>query len=419
MLHFDSYQAFEAYVQTMAELEADTNEIRNAYAELGISPDTDSLSSEEEARDYIHSFTFNPVCKIYEDRVPGFVSARSKEEAAIKLGMLEGEDEFDSLLDDPYLKSALNEYDAVHIGTRIFKFFEDGGLAIILEDDWGLFDGIKHLTSFDSVPSSAKLIATNTLKENWQSYYHFNTDGSIGAEKSYQVPGVVAQGTVLACDIPASSFQVTQLANGQVRVELPNSGYDIHEWTLPDGTILQGNPLMLNCSDLGGNSATLRLDVYTLAPWVPAGRIRRCTGWITVDCSCGEWRRREDQLIRTIQGQTWRIRAAIWVRQGEAGCSMNYLRRRFGLWLPANNQRVCTDIRGTFKRELADLSCQNVIANRTRCLGAGTFPTTISAVQPDIPRVFREPNMMNSGHVMTVQGVTWGFGITVPRLVLN
>jgi hypothetical protein len=123
MLHFDSYSAFESYVQTMAEMEADTNEVRDAYIELGISPDTDSLSSEEEARDYIHSFTFNPVCKLYEDRVPGFVSARSKEEAAIKLGMLEGEDEFDSLIDDPYLKSALNEYDAVHIGTRIFKFF--------------------------------------------------------------------------------------------------------------------------------------------------------------------------------------------------------------------------------------------------------------------------------------------------------
>ena len=243
--------------------------------------------------------------------------------------------------------------------------------------------------------------------------------GGIGTEKAYALGEVQTQEVGLACEIKPASFRITYLANGQVRLELPNSTYDILEWTLPNGTRVQGNPIVISCGGLLEYPGPIRLDVYSIDASLPNGRRLRCTGRITVTCACGKVARTERELIRTVQGQTWRLRVAIWVQPGEAGSSMNYLRRRSGLWVPSHSGGVCTDIAGRYIRERPDQSCGPVAAFANRCLGGGTFPTTIFARQPDISRIFNEPGSMNSGHLITTQGEQWGFGITVPRLILN
>lgn len=418
MLHFASQSDFWDYVSNLRILEQDASIVLSAYAHLGIETNTESISSEAEAKQYVRNYTQHPVCLKYERDAQNFVSARQIEEDEINARLAEGDDHVPTLIPDPYLKSALNADYSVRIGSRILKFYDNGGVLIILDGDPATFEATKQLP-FESLSSSGQVLVTSRAQIGWDKFYDIGTDGKIGDEKPYEVPHVSVPENVLACDIPSSSIIVTPLANGMVRLEIASAGYDVYEWVFGNGFVAQGNPIMVNCQNLGSAAPTVTLSLYMLSPGAPTGRILRCRGTATFQCGCGQWKRREQELVRTINGQTWRIRAAIWVEPGQAGCSMNYLRRRFGIWMPWTNRGVKTDLMGIYKRELPNRSCINVNANQMTALGNGTFPTTISAIQTDVPTVFRVPNLLNSGHVMNVQGTWWGFGITVPRLVLN
>lgn len=418
MLHFSSYSDFEDYIGKLRTMSGDSSAVVAAYGRLGISSDLDGISMESAARQYIQHYTQHPICQEAELQLAGFSSARQAEEAVIKAGMLDGDDDAQTLIAEAYLKSALNADYAVKIGTRIFKFYENGGVLIVLNNNWPRYNEIKDL-DYTLLKSGGSVVVTNSDKSEWGAYYHIDQSGKVAGERAYTLPVTVISEVALACDIPASSFVVTQLAEGALRLEITNNEYDLYEWTLPDGSVRQGNPVFLNCSELQGGMNSIVLDVYWVSPSNPNYRRRICSGVVRVECSCGVWRRRDDQLIRTVNGQTWRIRAALWVLPGQVGCEMNYLRKRLGVWLPARSGDVRTDIRGTYKRELPNLSCIDISINRFRALGPGTFPTSVSVVEPELNRVFREPFMLNSGHTMNTQGTLWGFGITVPRLVLD
>jgi len=99
---------------------------------------------------------------------------------------------------------------------------------------------------------------------------------------------------------------------------------------------------------------------------------------------------------------------------------MSYKRKRLGIWLPASNKGVCTDLSGTYKREMTNKSCVDVPGNGIKCLGNGTYPTSISVRIPDVDKIFRESNKLSSGHRVNVKGTWFGFGVNgVPRLILD
>jgi hypothetical protein len=404
MLSFSTYQDFENFVTNLKNMEQDSTTVRNAFATLGIDLNAEPTTN----------ITDYPVCRLTENGISGFTSARRIEEDAINAVLNAGGDAF-SIIDDVYLKTALNADKSVHIGTRIFKFFENGGVAIVLNNDWRKYNSIKS-HSYDNLRQSGNLIVTNDVQESWGKFYNMGTDGKVSTEKTYIAPSPLNPESPLACDF-SEDLRVTNLSGGKIRVELPYQGYDIYEWTFSDGTKAFGNPLIIDCNQMSNGTVTLDVWVYDNSP---NGKSRRCRGTVAFFCNCGEKRIRNDELIRTINGETWRIQASIWVRSGQVGCSMNYKRRRFGLWLPASNKGVRTDIDGTYKRELPNKSCIDVTASGVTALGEGTFPTSISVTIPDIDKIFREPNKLTSGHRVNVKGTWFGFGVNgVPRLILD
>ena len=88
--------------------------------------------------------------------------------------------------------------------------------------------------------------------------------------------------------------------------------------------------------------------------------------------------------------------------------------------MPWTNKGVCTDINGTYKRENTDKSCSDIWYTDIKCLGNGTWPTSISVSKNDVPKIYREPDELDSGHKVNVKGDWFGFGVDgVPRLVLD
>lgn len=399
MLSFPTYQDFENFVSNLKNQEQDSTTVRNAFTTLGIDLNVEQTTN----------ITDYPVCRITENGISGFTSARRIEEDAINADLNAGGDAF-SIIEDVYLKTALNSDMSVHIGTRIFKYFDNERLVIVLNNDWNAYNTIKNST-YDQLNSNLQnVLITSTDKTNWSWIYNLNSQGEMISEKEIVVPDVSA---VPGCDL-STSFVKTTLSNGDIRFQLNLSFTPpIIEWIFSDGTILTGNPVTRPCTSSGTVKVILRNS---------DGRIICIsTNVMSYVCdNCGVKRSKPGEIIRTINGETWRIQALIWVSSGQVGCSMSYRRKRLGIWVPASNRGVCTDLSGTYKRELANKSCIDVSANGIECLGNGTFPTSISVTIPDIDKIFREPNKLTSGHRVNVKGTWFGFGINgVPRLILD
>ena len=156
MLHFDSYADFEEFVSDLTLEEQDTNAVKTAYATLGINLAADSIPN----------LTDHPICLITEQNISGFNSARKVEETVINNALYNGEDVF-SLIEDPYLKSALNEDYSVHVGTRIFTYFDNGGIIIVMDNDWNTYNSIFSKT-FDEIHSQSKVFVSSQSKSNWK-----------------------------------------------------------------------------------------------------------------------------------------------------------------------------------------------------------------------------------------------------------
>ena len=408
MLSFPAFLDFENFVTNLKNQEQDSTKVRNAFAALGIDLNIEQTTN----------ITDYPVCRLTENGISGFTSARRIEENAINADLNAGGDAF-SIIDDVYLKTALNGDKSVHIGTRIFKFFDNGGVAIVLNNDWTKYNSIKNL-SYDDLRQSGTLIVTNDVPQSWDKFYNIGADGKVSTEKTYVTPTPTNPESPLACDF-SEDLRVTNLSSGKIRIELPYQGYDIYEWTFSDLTKASGNPLIIDCNQK--SNGTVTLDVWVLDPNVPAGKRRICRGTVAFFCNCGEKRTKKDELIRTVNGETWRIQASIWVKSKEAGCEMSYKKKNFlGIWIPASNKGVRTQLFGTFKRELADKSCLDVTvpSSAFTALGNGTFPTSISVKLPDIDKIFREPSKLSSEHRVNVKGTWFGFGVNgVPRLILD
>jgi hypothetical protein len=129
MLHFNTYADFEGYIENLEELENDTNQVITAYTQLGV-----DLTEE-----FLPNLTDYPVALRIEQQITGFTSTRKAEETVINNALNSGNDTIFTIISDPFLKSALNTDYAVHIGTRIFKFFKDDQLAIISNNDWNTY----------------------------------------------------------------------------------------------------------------------------------------------------------------------------------------------------------------------------------------------------------------------------------------
>jgi hypothetical protein len=363
-----------------------------------------------------------------------------------------------------------------YIGNRIYKFFNNGGVVIVINNDWVAYNEIKF-ANYESINQA------------------LNVRVFIIQEVGETLDSSVITSPKLVHDI---KLKQEQSSNGQYlitnlsAVEISDGTYPIFRWEYPDGT----NSIGVNPNRMLSNGDIIKLKITNFHPdvifadniageciiaigpnnivaknncsfdfnatftdfsqsqwdvewtfsdgtkntnWIFSKQFSssvtvtlcyinkiskvRCCGskfLISTSCDCGIKKTRNAELIPEVNGQKWRIQASIWVKAGEVGCEMKYLRKFWVGWLPASNDGVVTDLSGTYKRQLSDKSCLDVSVFGSKALGKGTYPTSISFTQSDIQNIFRETNKLTSGHRVKVNGTWFGFGINgVSRLILD
>jgi len=101
-------------------------------------------------------------------------------------------------------------------------------VAIVLNNDWTLYDAIKS-QSFESLRDSFNLIVTSDAREGWDKYFTFNTDESINTEKKISVPRFTsAQGS-------DSKFTI-----GNISLVESTAGSATFKWVYSDNTSSTG-----------------------------------------------------------------------------------------------------------------------------------------------------------------------------------
>jgi len=472
MLHFDSFADLEVFTNSLQEKESDTLQVRNAYSNLGINVNADTLPN----------LTDYPVCLLKEQSIGGYTSARKAEETIINAALNNGDDNINSLIIFPFWKTALNSDRAVHVGNRVYKYFDNGGVAIVLNNDWTLYQSIKN-QSFESLRESFNLIVTSDAREGWDKYFTFNSNESINAEKKISLPRFISvQGSdgnfiisnislvessagsatfkwvysnntsstgqnpnrtvglnevlkvivdkgadpkdtiyvasPVACSV--ENFTITYLSNGQIRFELPGyvpgaSGntYDL-KWIFSDGTTSTANPVVKTFASNGSVTCQfLYKNTGELA----------CRAIKPFFVKCGDKKSINSSMVFNYCNQRWKLDGSIWVQSGEVGCKVKYLRWRGAIlgWRAASNQGSCADLSGTYIREVynPNKNCLDVLASGSHCLGGGIYPTTVSFTIAEIQNVYSKPGQLSAGLGIKVCDVWQGWGYSgTPRLVL-
>lgn len=474
ILTFASYGDAKKFAASLQEDETDQTKINAAYAQLGIDVNGQAIPN----------LTDNPVCLVAEQSL-GFTSARKIEENAINALLNQGDDNVFSIVHDPYWKTLLNADHAVRMGNRIYRYFEDGGIAIVLNNDLTLFDAIKQ-KKFDELEAAFNLVVTDESQEGWSDFFVLDVDGNVISEKpmnklrfgvdldgngnklvrniSLVEPATtngsvtytwkyantttftgsnpnksfapneafiltvgngagttdVSEATVLACSV--EDFSIIYMGGNSVKFSLAaynpaTSAYNI-AWEFSDGQTGTGGTVTKTFTSSG---------TATCKAYLKNNGTLACQFTKPFQLKCGDKKTKSITKIYDNYGgcgQKWKLDCTLWVQTGQVGCMMKY-RRMVGLvWVIALNEAVCTDVAGKYKREVTSpsYSCSDKTANKTECLGEGTFPGSITATISEINSVFAkvDNNFLNSGHKIKVNGVWFGPGVDAePRLVLN
>ena len=404
MLHFNSFADLAAFTHSLQDKEADTAQVRSAYTALGINVNAETFPN----------LTDYPVCLLKEQAIGGYTSARKAEETVINTALDNGDDNINSIVIFPFWKTALNTDRAVHIGNRIYKYYENGGIAIILNDDWTLYNSVKSQT-FESLRESFNLIVTSDAREGWDKYFTFNTDESINTAKPIFMPrffavqatdgkfaisnislvettagaatftwkysdntsstgqnpnrtigstetlavivdnGLGTKDTISDIEIilacSVDNFTITYLSNGQIRFELP--GY------VPGAP---GNTYDLKWIFSDGSTSTANPVTKTFSSngTVTCQWLYKSSGEVACQfiksfvVKCGDKKSVNNTIEFNYCNQRWKLDGSIWVQTSQVGCKVKYLRWRGAIlgWQPAFNQGACANLSGTYIREV-------------------------------------------------------------------
>ncbi len=464
MLHFDSFADLSAFTISLKAKEADTAQVRSAYTSLGINVNAE----------YLPNLTDYPICLLKEQAIGGYTSARKAEETVINAALNNGDDNINSIVIFPFWKTALNSDRAVHVGNRIYKYYDNGGMAIVLNNDWTLYNAIKSM-SFESLRESFNLIITSDARESWDEYFTFNTDESINAEKKISIPrftsaqgsdGKFTIGNVSLVELTAGSaaFKWVYSDNTSSTGQTPNRTVSQNETLMvivdkgsgPKDTLSVASPLVCSVENFTItylSNGQIRFELPGYVPgdpnntfnlkWIfsdgststanPVTKSFSSNGTVTcqwlykgsgeVACQfiksfvlkCGDKKSVNSTRVFNYCSQRWKLDGSIWVQTGQVGSKVKYLRWRGAIlgWQPANNQGACADLSGTYIREVngpTGRSCIDVTASGSYCLGSGTFPTSVAHIITEVPNVFVKPGQLSAGLGIKVCDVWHGWG---------
>jgi hypothetical protein len=467
ILQFSSFADLQTFAKSLQDREADTAQVRAAYTSLGVNVNAETLPN----------LTDHPVCLLQEQTIGGYTSARKSEENTINTTLNNGDDNVISIVHDPYWKTVLNADRAVKVGNRIYKFFENDGVAIVLNNDWTLYNTVKT-QAWDALPRAYNLVITHRSGSDFEDYVTLASNGDITSDKAINKPRfntqtgndgkqtitnvscvasagsspsylwtysdnstssgrdpnrTVSAGEALTvtindgagnvqtlnanamfiCDV--TNFAITPLGNNVFKFgpafDPSNSPYHT-KWVFSDGTTQNGSVVTKTFTSNGW----ARCEVY----WDSSDELA-CQATKPVIIKCGDKRTHSESHTFNQSGQNWKLDGSIWVKIGEVGCRVKYLKKVAGLWVPANNQGACADLGGIYIREVQTpfKDCKDIEAEAVKCLGNGTFPTSVSATIPEVSTVFNKPGQLNAGLRIKVNGTWRGWGSAgKPRLVL-
>jgi hypothetical protein len=467
MLKFSGYKAAENFVKSMQLQEENVQLVKNAYAALGV----------DTAAEATVNLTDHPLCLLH-DRSLSFVSKRQIEEVAINTALDNGEEVF-SIVSDPYWKTILNADGSVILGNRIYRYFDNGGIVIIPNMDWAAYASIST-KQFDQIRQDYNILVTSVESDSWALCFDLDSDSHVLQEKFIKVPRFeylnngngsfslknlsltesvygansfqwkysdgststgrepnrnfstdeqllvkISTGHGADFEIPVpqvlvpcpENFTITKLQNNKFRFELPGfvacSGNVKLRWTFSDGYVSGWNVNPIE-------------RTFTSNGWVRAEYWRCSDGegacFITkpVIVKCGDQKTESRSMEFTQSGEKWKLDGQIWVKAGEVGCGVKYLRWRGPIlkWRPAYNRGSSATVSGTYIRE-ANTVCLDINASQSKSLGAGTHPSYISATIPEVTNVFVKPSQLSARLGISVEGTWRGWGYAgVSRLIL-
>jgi hypothetical protein len=469
MLNFTTFEQLNGFVKSLKDNEADTARVRSAYTALGVNTYGETMPN----------LTDHPLCLLKEQTLGGYISARKAQETVINAALDNGDDNIFSIVSDPYWKTVLNADRAVKVGNRIYKFYENDGVAIVLNNDWTLYNAIKT-QPWDGLGQVFNLVVTHQASSDFEDYFNLAANGTILSDKSIFKPRfskvptsegkslitnvsciasligtpsftwtyadnttsagkdpaksigqgeaisvvmndgagntqTITESTMFICSV--ENFAITSLGNNLFKFgpafDPANSPY-YTKWVFNDGTTLNGSTVTKTFTSNGW----VRCEAY----WQHNNQLA-CQFTKPVVVKCGDKKTHNENFTFDQSNQRWRLEGSIWVQSGEVGCKVKYLRWRGAIlkWQPANNQGSCADLSGTYIREVSNptKTCIDVTASGSKCLGDGTFPTTVSHTIADVSTIFNKPGQLSAGLGIKVNGTWRGWGYAgKPRLVL-
>lgn len=469
MLYFESFADLQAFIKSLEDKETDTLQVRSAYEALGVDVNAETLPN----------ITDHPICLLAEQNLDGYISARKAEETVINAALDAGDGSIVSIVSDPYWKTILNVDRSIKIGNRIYRFFEHGGIAIVLNNDWPTYNAIKPL-AWENLGKHYNLVVTHRSGSDFEEYFNLNERGEIVSEHSVFKPRfnvqtapdgtrIISNVSLIAsvnappsftwthadnttyigkdpnrsiypgeaitvtindgagrsevlnadamfiCDV--TNFTITPLGNNLFRFGPafdPTSSPYYTKWVFSDGTTLTGSTVTKTFISNGW----ARCEVY----WKNSNALA-CQATKTVVVKCGEQKAHGESFEFEQSNQRWKLDGSIWVRAGQVGCTVKYLRWRGAIlgWQAAFNERACAELSGTYIREVSNptKTCLDITASGGRCLGEGTFPTSVSHTIAEVATVFGKPGQLSASLGIRVNGTFRGWGFAgKPRLVL-
>jgi hypothetical protein len=463
MLKFTSYRAADDYTKSLQLQEQNPEVVRNAYIQLGVSIN-DSTSI---------NLTDHPVC-LLRDQSLGFLSKRKAEETVINNALNGGQDVY-SLVTNPYWKTILNQDGSVILGNRIYCFFDNEGVVIVLNSDWATYANSVQSKTFEQIREGYNVMVTSSSSDSWKNGFDLDENANVVSEKILKIPRF----KLVPSDAGKFSVENVSLIEAQ-------SATSVYTWKYADGSSSQG--LVPNRDINAGEALTVQINTSTtepstdvvLSPAIPCPEnvtVTRLQGnkfrfelpgysqgsiayvkmrWVfsdgfvsgwdinpiersftsngTVTCefrniqtntlycsvskpiivTCGMKRTAIGTLIFDQSGERWKLDASIWVQQGEVGSRVKYLKWYGAIlgWKPGYNRGSCASLTGTYVREITVPinNCIDVSASGSKCLGEGTFPTSVAHTIAEVPAVFTKPGLLSARLGINVFGTWRGFG---------
>lgn len=412
--------------------------------------------------------------------ISNYVSRRKIEEDQINSILNSGGDIF-SIVSNPYLKTALNANMSVHIGTRIYKFFENGGIAIIFNNDWNLYNSISNST-FESLHTGYNIAISSTYKDDWDNYFTFSNDHSVTTEKETLIPRFYATRTE-SNNLIVHNISLIESFNGPITFTWLYSDNTTSIGIVPNRELLPNESISVTIGRGGGRTDVVTSELilrecpvivvtnlsnnqirfedtnwgtgrnYLYMRWIFSDGTtsnnnqnpftRNCSGDGTVTCEyryinsnelacsfivpyfckCGEGKNITNRKDQSISGRSYRIEVELSAQGNEVFARTKaYRKSLLGICqLTKKYDKLGAGMHGTYKiQSNPNAACIQRSIDSSTEIDGGTYNILRYYRDEKPSSVLRMPYALMSSHWLTKDGVTFGFGVNgSSRLVLN